>query len=229
MSDAPYHGAPYHFKGVIIMKIICKTTLFPAEARETRIRIRVDDPESLTWGMRTLELAAGCERAVVDWGDGTRQTVAESGELIHEYAGTGEYEVRISDDIASLSCASSGSATVYNTVYAPMIRAFRTTAARLEALASFCFFCASNLSAFGCAGSGLRTVGTRTFAKCPSLVGRLDLPGVEDIATTTFVSSAGITELHFSAAKEEAIRALPAWESSRHKFGAANATAYFDL
>ena len=43
---------------------ITKTTRLLA-APETRIRIKLDDPESLTWGMRVLNLADGHEKAVI--------------------------------------------------------------------------------------------------------------------------------------------------------------------
>ena len=204
---------------------ITKTTRLMS-VRETRIRIKVDDPASLTWGIRTLSLAEGHERAVIDWGDGSRTEVTADGAQEHAYAQTGEYEVRISDDLASLCFSAKAGSSVYRTVYAPMIRAFRSTATLIDQLANGEFYDAANLSAFSCAGTGVREIATRAFTGCTSLVGRLDLPGVERITGTSLSGCTGITELHFSEAHEETIKALSGYETH---FGATNAEVVFDL
>ena len=80
---------------------ITKTTRLMS-AHETRIKIKLDDPASLTWGMYSLTLAEGHEKAVIDWGDGTRTEVTATGAQEHTYAQPGEYEVRISDGIATI-------------------------------------------------------------------------------------------------------------------------------
>ena len=206
------------------MTITKTTRLLPA--RETRIRIKVDDPASLTWGIRTLSLAEGHERAIIDWGDGSRTEVTADGAQEHAYAQIGEYEVRISDDLASLCFSAKAGSSVYRTVYAPMIRAFRSTATLIDQLANGEFANAVNLSAFSCAGSGVRSVAGLAFSGCASLVGRLDLPDVESIADTSLTGCTGITELHFSAANEETIRALSGYDTH---FGATNAEVVFDL
>ena len=61
---------------------------------------------------------------------------------------------------------------VYRTVYALIIRRFRTTATLLGQLANGMFENATNLSAFSCAGSGVRSVAGLAFSGCASLVGR---------------------------------------------------------
>lgn len=193
--------------------------------RGTRIRIRVNDPESLEWGIYNLMLAEGHPKCIIDWGDGS-STEATSGECHHAYAQAGEYEVRISDDIDELRCLLRGGSTVYQLLYAPMIREFRTDAALLAKIATDCFYKAVNLAAFHCEGSGVREIAIRSFNYCTSLVGRLDLPGVENIGTDAFKESTGITELHFSNDVEEAISALPGFATA---FGASNAVCVFDL
>ena len=209
------------------MKIICKTTLYPPPVvRETRIRIKLDDPESLTWGIRKLTLAEGRERAVVDWGDGTTTEVTASGSQEHIYAQTGEYEVRISDDLSQLQCLMRGGTSMYQRVYAPMIREFSSDAALLTNFGVDGFYRAVNLSTLQCEESGVSDLGRWTLQYCTGLVGRLDLPRVNTIATESFSGSTGITELHFSKANEETIKALAGYATC---FGAANAEIFFDL
>ena len=209
------------------MKIICKTTLYPPPViPETRIRIRVDDPASLTWGMRGMTLADGHERAVIDWGDGITTEVTLSEAQEHTYAQPGEYEVRISDDLSALQCLIRAGQSVYQLVYAPMIREFRTNATLLESFGVDGFYKAANLTTLLCEGSGVRELGSWTFQYCTGLVGRLDLPQVSSVAAQSFFGATGITELHFSKANEEVISALPGFGTA---FGAANAEIFFDL
>ena len=212
------------------MNIITKkVTLKPAPFVGTTIRVVIDDTASLTWGMYNLDLAEGRERAVIDWGDGTQTELTESGEAIHAYAATGAYEVRISDDIETIQCSVFGSSSDYRRIYAPMIREFRSTSVNLTKIDSLCFCGATNLQTFACDGSGVVVLGSRAFAACTSLVGRLDLPGVKELSANTFMDALGITELQFSKANEATITALPAWDASNHNFGATNAVCKFDL
>ena len=206
-----------------------KVRLIPAPFVGTRIKIAVDDPESLTWGMHNLTLAEGHERAIIDWGDGNRTELTESGEARHTYDVAGEYVVCISDDISALRCSAASSGSEFNAVFAKKIREFHTDANNLASLNNYCFQSAVNLCVFRCEGSGLCALRTRAFANCPSLSGRIDLPGVNDPAAYTFPDCPGITELQFSAANEAMIKALPAWEASNHNFGATNAVCKFDL
>ena len=206
------------------MTITKKTRLLAAH--DTRIRIKLDDPESLTWGIYNLTMSEGREKAVIAWGDGMESEIHESGQLTHTYAQPGEYEVRISDDIASLGFSYLTTPSPFKDIYAQMIREFHTSATRLDALEMFCFEKAQNLSVFECETSGLRKLNSRLFWNCTSLAGRIDLPGIEDVATTTFSHATGITELHFSKANEAVITALPGYDTA---FGAANAAVYCDL
>ena len=195
----------------------------------TRIRIKLDDPASLTWGVKNLTLAAGRDKAIIEWGDETRSELTASGELTHGYAAPGEYEVRISDDILSMAFSAKSSTSPFHVIYAPMIREFHTTALQLKDLAISCFIDASQLSLFSCEGSGLRTLAAHAFAFCPSLVGRVELHGITEVSEYSFANSSGITELHFSKVNESAIKSLPDWKSSGGKFGAPNAESFFDL
>ena len=206
------------------MTITKKTRLLP-QFVGTRIKIKLDDPESLTWGMRILDLAEGHEKAVIEWGDGTSTEMTESGLLTHTYAKVGEYEVRISDDIEALACSNRGT-DEYSAVYAPMIREVRTSATLLEALNTTCFRNATNMHTFTCKGSSVKSIANSAFTGCTSLSGRIDLPCVLTIPETTFRDSPDITELHFSAANAAIITALPGYDTA---FGAVNATVYFDL
>ena len=204
------------------MTITKKTRLLAAH--DTRIKIKLDDPESLTWGMKTLTLAEGHEKALVDWGDGTRTEVTASGVQVHTYAQPGEYEVRISDDVVKVQCLVKNGQSVHQLVYAPMIREFTSNATLLENLGGDGFYKAVNLTTLQC--PGVRELGRWTLQFCTGLVGRLDFPQVSSIGEETFSGSTGITELHFSEANEAVISALPGFTSA---FGAENATVFFDL
>lgn len=204
---------------------ITKTTRLLA-AHDTRIRIKLDDPASLTWGMKELTLAEGRGRAVVNWGDGTRTEVTASGAQEHTYAQPGEYEVRISDDLSALQCLTRVGQSAYQLAYAPMIREFRTNATLLEKFGTDGFYKAVNLSAFQCKGSGVREIGLLAFRFCTGLLGRLDFPQVSSIGKESFSGATGITELHFSEANEAVISALPGFTTA---FGAENADVFFDL
>lgn len=211
------------------MNIIIKTRVLSAPFVGTRIRIRIDDPESLTWGMFDLTLAEGHEKAVIGWGDGTHEDFVTNGMVTHTYATTGEYEISLSDDLAGIRCSHPKAGSPFRSTYAPMIREFQTTAVHVQTLGNYCLAGAANLTAFCCERSGVSILAPWAFAHCPLLTGRLDFPRVVSIDASTFKDCLGITELHFGAANEATIRALPAWAESGGKFGAENATAFFDL
>ena len=206
-----------------------KVTLIPAPFVGTRIKIALDDPESLTWGIFALTYAAGHTKAVIDWGDGGREEIDGTVQPIHNYARTGTYEVSISDDISDLRCSTKSASSEFRLRYAPMIHEVCINANTLSTVADCCFYNALNLKKIDCKGTGLRILGQLAFNSCVSMSGRFDFPGVDSIASTTFAGCSGITELHFSKVNEAAIKALPAWESSGHRFGAENATVSFDL
>ena len=203
-----------------------KVTLHPAPFVGTRIRIELDDPESLTWGMGRLTPADGRGKAVIDWGDGVVEDVTGPQPATHAYSGPGEYEVRVSDDISTIQCSSIRTSVVFRSVYAPMIREFTTNARALENLDSGCLAGAVNMRAVRCTGVGLRKLGPKLLDGCDSLPERLDFPHVVDIASTAFVNAPRIAELHFSAENFEAIRALDGFDTC---FGATNAILSFDL
>lgn len=172
-----------------------------------------------------LTLHEDRERAIIDWGDGTQEEIYESDEALHTYARTGEYEVRISDEITGIRFGG-GSEGEYSTLYAPMIESFSSNARRMETLNARCFFNARNMVAFSCEGSSVNSVASRSFVNCESLIGRIDLHGVQSLAVDSFENCPGITELHFAKASEGTITALDGFGV---KFGATNATIAFDL
>ena len=209
------------------MNIITKKVrLIPAPFVGTRIKIVLDDPESLTWGIRAITFADGCQSAVIDWGDGIREEVSSRGNITHTYRQSGEYELRISDDIKAIGCSTSQTESEFYLVYAPMIREFRTTATRMSAIVVSCLRNATHMSAFSLMGSGVKTIGAYAFDNCSSLNGGIDLPGVNNVMPTSFTNSPGITELKFSEANKAAITSLDGYKD---KFGATNATISFDL
>ena len=206
------------------MKIICKTTLLPAPFVGTRIRIRLDDPASLTWGIYSFVLADGESSVTIDWGDGMVQTFTETQEISHTYPAIGIYEVKISDSIAALRCSSSAADPLYYDGFAPCILSCETNAAKLIKIDRFCFMGARNMVTFNCNDSGVTELSTRCLRECESLSGSVGLKPVTSINSTTFAESPGITELVFSQANYDIISALSGFET---QFGALNATISF--
>lgn len=206
------------------MKIICKTTLLPPPFVGTRIRIRLDDPASLTWGINSIGPASGHEKVIIEWGDGAQDEITAQGQFTHTYAHTGEYEVRISDDVSQIRISARSETDPCHTTYAPMIREVKTNATNLITLLAFCFANASCLQLFNCAESAVKNLNASTFKGCSSLSGSIDLRGINGLGSTSFGECLAVTELVFSQANYDIISALSGFDT---QFGALNATISF--
>lgn len=260
------------------MKIICKTTLIPAPTfTGTRLAVRAEDG-ARTFAVNAATKAPGSEAIRVDWGDGTFDAVAgDIVRLTHDYAASGDYEVSISDDIASLAVVGSEDAAGC----AAMIVRAQSNARALETLEAYCLKGCKNLAEIDFARSAVRTIGQAAFNACSGLVsagewpgglvelgntcfynctalaslralpsgvttlknavfglcasigGRVDLPGVANLAFSSagvapFKGCTGIEEIHFAKAHEESIKASRGYAVAP-TLGAANATVAFDL
>ena len=71
----------------------------------------------------------------------------------------------------------------------------------------------------------LTTVGDYAFRDCSSLK-EIDLPNATTVGSRAFHSCSSLKEIHFAAKNKEAIEALINYPN---KFGATNATIYFDI
>ena len=71
----------------------------------------------------------------------------------------------------------------------------------------------------------LITVGDYAFSFCKSLTS-IDLPNVTTVGESAFYYCDSLMEIHFAVKNKEAIEALSDYSN---KFGATNATIYFDL
>ena len=69
------------------------------------------------------------------------------------------------------------------------------------------------------------TVGNLAFGNCSSLTS-IDLPNVTTVGNDAFLSCSSLKEIHFAVKNKEAIEALSGYSN---KFGATNATIYFDI
>ena len=69
------------------------------------------------------------------------------------------------------------------------------------------------------------TVGNFAFNGCSSLTS-IDLPNVTTVGDYAFYSCRSLKEIHFAVKNKEAIEALSSYSN---KFGATNATIYFDI
>ena len=73
--------------------------------------------------------------------------------------------------------------------------------------------------------NALITVGDYAFGFCESLTS-IDLPNVTTVGDYSFYDCNSLMEIHFAVKNKEAIEALSDYSN---KFGATNATIYFDL
>lgn len=208
------------------MKISCKTTILPAIPQgETRIAIRLDDPESLTWGIYSLTFAEGESAVTIDWGDGSVETVTDTKRIVHTYPSTGTYVVRLSDTISGLACAAPATPAEFRKAYPSRIVSFVTTAQKLTQLTNYAFSYAENLTYFSCIGSGLVKLQSQVFRYCTELSGSLNLKPITSLSALTFFGCDLVTQLVFDNANYETITSL---EGFATKFGASKATIRFE-
>ena len=73
--------------------------------------------------------------------------------------------------------------------------------------------------------NALTTVGGSAFRSC-GLLTSIDLPNVTTVGDYAFSSCRSLKEIHFAAKNKKAIEALSGYSN---KFGATNATIYFDI
>ena len=182
----------------------------------------------------------------------------EIGNLTHTYPGPGVYEVKISDDILNMDFsgrATSMYLTKYVKLITALESNARNvdalTSSFLCAATNLTRFDMRDVPALvatyscmeGCTAltslaglpRSLVQIRQRAFANCTAATGRVDLPNVRVIGSGSdgadrapFLNCAGISEIHFAAANEAAVKASPAYLADPH-LGAANATLYFDL
>ena len=174
----------------------------------TTVRVRIPD-DSLTFGLNNLVLAEGAESFSVDWGDGSVQEfAADLDHATHEYAHGGDFEIRISDGVSSIKLSGSSSQDPdYYEVYAPMVLRVESNGARLYTIQANCFRHCVNMT-------------SAAFQSVSVVNGRS--------GTVPFNECNALTELHFAAAHEEAIKATSAYNADP-PMGAPKATIYFDL
>ena len=205
--------------------IITKKTRLLA-AHDTRIRIKLDDPDSLEWGIYSVNLADGCSAVTIDWGDGTVETFDGTESPVHTYPRCGTYEVVLSDDLSTFRCSNSTASSPFQSIYAKRIVGVKSNTRKLDSISGVAFYCCENLTEFDVTASSVRSIGLRAFYKCTGLTGAMSFPTVNNINSTAFVDCTGITELHFSEAHKAEIEALLGYKTA---FGAENATVYCDL
>ena len=173
----------------------------------TRIVIATTD-ESPTFGIYLAKLAEGHPSLTVDWGDGSCETLPGLDSSTHTYPTPGQYEIRVSDDVASLRVR--GLKDEFITTYPKMLVSFCSDAVHLTELGQGCFTGASlveienwppKLESIGGAGlnentqltkvaplpATLSKLGASAFANCQKLPGEITLPtNVTAIALMTF-------------------------------------------
>lgn len=207
------------------MKIICKTTLLPFFRTKLKIALAED---KLNFKIASLETAPGSEKFTIDWGDGTSQEEIGTTGLGHIYPQPGEYVIRISDDISALVAVD---ATEEMQFFAPCYLSFWSNATQLKILKSQAFRNCANLTMADFAASAINNLYPGVFYGCTALPSVIYMPKVNTFhgpgMVPPFKGCSQITELHFSAANEAAIKASTTWAKDP-TIGTGTATCFFD-
>lgn len=219
----------------------------------TRIAIETTD-RNLAWALKTGTRAEGSDRIHVEWGDGMTEDVQTLGQVVHTYAAPGRYEILVSDDVSTL--AISAMAGTYQTVYAPMVCAFKSNARKLTLLAQFAFSKCSQLSELDFRETAVRVLPQYGLRGCAALTGLDGLPrNIEDIGSNAFTgcellevvrfpnvvnvqggadslpfrNCTALREIHFAEANKEALLASAAFQFDPEHLGSPNGVVMFDL
>jgi len=178
--------------------IIKKVTLLDAPAPTfvgTRITVSVEEG-SMAYGLARGEMAEGSEKVTVDWGDGTVESVAGIGEMVHAYASPGEYVIRLSDDLASLAASSASIGSPFEAVYPSRVTGLFSNATKLTALLPHAFRNCVRLASLDLSGSAIASFGNYAFMANAAL-GSLDkLPrGLATLKPYVFSKCTGLRRL----------------------------------
>ena len=213
----------------------------------TTMKVTATD-ELKTFGISYLELCAGSAAITIDWGDGSVERVTAEGEVLHEYAASGEYTVTLSDDVSALYFSG-----MEKPAYNVMLTEIVTKSLRMT-LDQYCFNRCENLVKADIAALAITTIPVSCFKFCyalkelvlPDGITALDkacfaqctaletisLPLVDTIkgssSTSPFYKCSGLKTIHFAASNEAAIKASSAYKYSP-TLGAENAEVVFDL
>lgn len=207
------------------MKITCKAKLLPFFRTKLKVALTED---KLNFKIASLETAPGVEKFTIDWGDGTSQEEISSTGLGHVFALPGVYEIRLSDDIAAMTAVD---ATEEMQFFSPCYLSFWSNATKLTTLKSQAFRNCTNLTTAEFAASEINNLYPGVFYGCTSLPSVIYMPKVNTFhgpgVVPPFKGCSQITELHFSAANEAAIKASTTWAKDK-TIGTGTATCYFD-
>ena len=112
-------------------------------------------------------LAAGSECVAVDWGDGTMETFPNLNNRLHTYSRTGDYRVRISDDLSSFGFTAGN----------PGGDHYRDMLIELVSL-----------------GTKVTSIAGYGFNNCHNMRGVIRLPNVTSIGAYAFGTTLGVTD-----------------------------------
>ena len=161
----------------------------------TRIAIRTTDTQR-TFGFTNLVLGDGHANVTVDWGDGKVETFASISKVTHDYAATGEYEVRISDDLKSLSVSASMSGSPFYDEYPKLVERVHSNAQSLTKTGlSFLARC-TNLTSVDLGDSAIAAFQVHTFAFCESLTAYRLPKGLTSLGTQMFRACPRLTSVN---------------------------------
>ena len=215
------------------MTIRKKARLLAHPFKGSIIDITVGDQR--LFGINQIHRANGHTSMTVDWGDGTVETIPDPSveNIEHEYATAGNYEVKVSDDVALLTVIGAPESVEKATLYAPLVTGFRCNAEALTFLGPLTFVGCDNLRTVDVRRSEIQRL-VVPFIDCTSLSGELYFPKVSQLIANagrsfTFQGcTGGITKIHFPAASAETIGTCKMFTNDP-TLGTGTAEVVFDL
>lgn len=193
----------------------------------TRLGIRIVDDADFAFYKATLADDSTAVR--IEWGDGMSVELPadQLSAVSHSYPGPGEYEIRISDDIKSVSFTGTGLDYVRT---AAMIRSFSTTGTKLRTLNIRAFKGCVNLVSVDLSAAFVSTFQPGVFENCTGLSGIVRLDSVATLQGNVQPfngCTGGIAEIHFSSANEATIAGSTVYTNDP-TLGTGTATIKFD-
>lgn len=194
----------------------------------TKFRVRIP-ADSLAFEFYSISLDTAKEEGMIDWGDGNTEIVTTNGKRSHAYAEGGEYTIALADDFRRIKISDT-SDDPYTQRYSETVLSIVSNASLWSAILPRSYQRCTNMAQLDISASGVEKLTAGVFRDCPAVTGRIDLPNVAEIVgdEPQFVGCSGITEIHFAAKNEEAIRNSESFKVDP-KLGAANAVVFFDL
>ena len=209
--------------------LLTKRTYIANKNRIAVISIKLDDPESLTWGIFMVGPPSTSTpiQFFIDWGDGNFGKHDLARMISHDYAKPGNYTVTVySAASVQLSISGPTAGTPWHDEYPKRVTAIMING--MFRYAQDAFANTTELTTLDIQNYA-NTLPSKAFADSHKLTGAVNLKPIRSLAPDVFEGCELITELHFHSAYESYIKQCPGYSDGPGNFGAPNAVCVFDL